>query len=125
MAGNSKNFLSPFLTINAQSMGASVTSAVTDVRFLDNIGFQVIWTGTPTGSFDVQGSMDYALGSGSTVLNAGTWTSIPLSGLVNPAGSASNIPISITEFPFPYIRLVYTRVSGTGTLNAYISAKAV
>lgn len=125
MAGNSKNFLPAYSVINAVSMAASITSSVTDVRYLDNLLYQVIWTGTPTGTFDLQCSLDYQVGSGSTVLNSGTWSSIPLSSVVNPSGSASNTIIYIIEMPAPFLRLVYTRTSGTGTLTAYISGKAI
>ncbi len=125
MAGNSKNFLSPYLVFNAVSTGASATSSVTDVRYLDNLVYSLSWTGTTNGTFDLQWSPDYALGSGSTVLNAGTWFSVPLSGTTNPSGSAATTSIFVNQIPGPYLRVVFTRVSGTGALTGYITGKAV
>lgn len=125
MAGNSKNFLSPVKIIDAGDMSqASITSSVTDIRYLDNVSIQCIFTGTPTGSFALEGSLDYYKINGA-VQNTGTWTPITLSSTPAASGSAGNILLDLNQLSFPYIRVVYTKLSGTGTLNVYISGKAV
>lgn len=123
-----KNTLPPFPTINGDGdMSADITSPVTDIRFIDNVALLLKWTGTPVGTFAVQGSVDYvaALPNASRVANAGTWTSLTLSPTPSAAGSADHVLIDLPALGFPFIRVVYTRTSGTGTLTMYISGKAV
>lgn len=125
MASNSKNALVPVHIVKAQSMASSVTSTPTNVQYLDNVTYFATWTGTPTGTFNVQASLDYQPGSGGTVLNAGTWSNLSLSASVAAAGAADTALFDLNELPFPWIRLVYTAVSGSGTLDLWVSGKAV
>jgi len=121
----SNNVIFPKPLITATSMGASITSNAVRTLFQDNIGFQLVWTGTPTGSFDVQISMDHEEDSFGTVLTAGTWTSLTLSPTISAAGAADNAYIDLNQLSCPFVRVVYTRSSGTGTLNAYVTAKGI
>lgn len=121
---SSKGVLLPYLVVTAGSMAASITSLVTNIQYMDDVVYQIQWTGTPVGTFTVQVSEDYQQ-SGGTVLNAGTWTTLTLSSAITAAGSADQAILDLNQLPYSWIRLVYTRTSGTGTLNAYISAKAV
>jgi len=112
MAGR-KNVLFPFhLTVNA-SMSTSVTSDPINVQWLDNIYFTVNFTGTPTGTFAVQGSGDGGI----------NWQDVRL--LTNPvaAGTADTVGIEINQAPMPLLRVVYTRISGTGNMNIFVTAK--
>lgn len=112
MAGR-KNVLFPYhLTINA-SMGANVTSDPINVQWLDNIYFTANFTGTPTGTFFVEGSGD----------GGNNWQRIRL--LTNPvaSGTADTVGFEINQAPMPLLRVVYTRISGTGTINIYVTAK--
>lgn len=105
------------VAINAMSMGASITSDAVLIQFEDNIGIQVKWTGTPTGTLDVQVSMDPT--------NLG-WQSVPFTPTpTQPAGSSGSDWYEITQTPGGYVRLVYTRASGSGSLYAKIAAKSV
>lgn len=105
-------------------MGASVTSAATNIKNLDDCAYQVNFTGTPTGAFTVEVSLDYAQDFMGNITNAGTWNTMVITGTFAPAGSAGSfyIPLPVTNAA-PYVRLVYTRTSGTGTLNAFFSGK--
>jgi len=106
----------------ATMTGTSViTSPVQEVRYEDNVGIQLIWTGTPVGSFDIQVSLNYNANTGV----AGDWTSLTLSNPIAPAGSASTGYIDLNQLSAPYFRIVYTNASGTGVLNAWITAKGV
>lgn len=125
MAANSKNVLPPFHVVNAQSMTSSLTSAPTNTQFLDNIMYQAQWSGTPTGTFAIQGSLDYSVGSGGTLLNAGTWDAIPMSATISAAGSADSGQFDLNQIPYPWLRLAYTASSGTGTLDVYVTGKAI
>lgn len=103
--------------INATSMGASITSDAVLLKFEDNPDIQCVWTGTPTGTLAVQISLD------PDVLGWQTITFDPTPD--QPSGSSGSDYFSINQTSAAYIRLVYTRVSGTGTLTAKIAAKSV
>lgn len=112
MAGR-KNVLFPYhLTINA-SMSTSVTSDPINVQWLDNIYFTVNFSGSPVGTFSVQGSGDGGI----------NWQNVRL--LTNPVatGAPDTVGIEINQAPMPLLRVVYTRVSGSGTINIFVTAK--
>jgi len=112
-----KKLLTPFALF--ASAGGSMTgtsvihSSVTDVRNLDNIGLQVNWTGTPTGTLIVEGSND------GTTFYALTFSP----SLAQPSGSASGYLISLNQFPWIYCRVSYTNSSGSGNLFVTLAAK--
>lgn len=119
-----KNVLPVYHAVVAASMTGNITSPVTDVRLLDNICYQLQWTGTPTGTFAVQVSSDYTTAPGGAIANAGTWIPLVLSSTITASGAADQVFIDLNQIPAPYIRLVYTAGSSTGTLDVYISGKA-
>lgn len=130
MSGRKSN-LKRFKTItNGDMSTASITSAVTAIEFLDNIGIQINFTGSPVGTFAVQISMDYDQDQNGNVISAGNWITMPVqqgstSYTAIPTSLGSPIYLDLNQLSAPWIRLVYTRTSGTGTLNAFIAAKMV
>lgn len=130
-----KNNLLKFQTITAGDMSAaSITSAVTNIQFLDNIGLQLNFSGSPVGLFQVQISADYAQDNEGNVQDPGNWVPMVLTYLVGstfvsattvPTSSGSPIALDLNQLSFPWIRVVYTKTSGTGTLNAFITCKMV
>lgn len=135
MANGRKNILPSFHTIVAGDMSANITSPVTEIRYLDDIGIQLNWTGSPTGTFAVQVSADYSVDTvgGGTVLNPGNWISVALSYLVAgipttsttiPTSVGSPIYIDLQQLSAPYIRIIYVG-TGVGVLDAYITAKEI
>lgn len=123
-----KQFLKPYQLITSGDMSqASIISPVTDIQGLDNVGYQVNFTGAPVGTFSVEVSMDYQPGTSpnSPPANAGNWIPVTLSTPVTASGSPDNAYIDLALLSAPYIRLKYTKTSGTGSLNAFIVAKAI
>lgn len=112
--------LLPFRIIPTQAVSGNVTSSVTNVFFKDNIGIQLVWTGTLAGTFAVQISADYVPDTG-----VGTWTSITLSPVPTAAGSPDNAYIDITQISAPFIRVVFTHSGGSGNLTGTIVGKGV
>lgn len=103
--------------IRAYSMAADIASDPVTLTFEDNTDIQCKWTGTPTGVLAVQISLDPT--------NLG-WQTVSFGPAPDqPAGSASGNYFSINQTGTAFIRLIYTRTSGTGTLSAKISAKSV
>lgn len=120
-----KNVLLPVNIAPAQSLAASFSSAVTDIRFLDNISIQVnLLGGAPVGTFVVETCSDYKAfnpSTGNGVNGSGTWTT------ALSASTAGGFPMKFKDFQEadPFIRVSYVRTGGAGTVDIFISAKAV
>lgn len=109
---------------------STLTSIPTNIKYRDSVAIQLQWTGTPTGTFSVQGSLDYSPGLPQTAAppggaNPGTWTPITLSPAPVASGSSGVILLNLNQLAFPWIRVQYTNASGTGVLTGYISAKSL
>lgn len=126
MAGNSKNALLPYHLIVAGDMSGDVTSNPTNIQFLDNCSVEIDFTGSPTGTFTVEGSLTYKANALTGVQQApGFWIPITLSPIPIASGSSGQILIDMDDLSFPWIRVVYHRTGGTGTLDVYISGKSI
>jgi hypothetical protein len=119
----SRPIFSPFPVITNASMTTSVTSAVTIIQNLSQVGYDISWTGTPVGTFSVQVSNTYTQNAAGVVLNPGNWTTLTLSNVPTASGSAGNGYIDIDAISAFAVRLVYTAGSSTGILNATICGK--
>lgn len=111
-------------TTNNMTGVAVVTSLVMDMRTIYACAIQAKWTGTAVGTFSIQGSLDYKPNqAGGTPLNSGTWDDMGITPANLPAGSANHTLIDIGATGIPFIRIVYTNSSGTGTLTVYGNSK--
>lgn len=123
--------LKPFPVITSGNMAGSITGSVTIIQKISMLSYGFSWSGTsPVGTLSVQVSNDYSLDAQGNVSNSGSdWTTLVL----NVAGtSASSISVSgntgtafidIDTCGAYAIRPVYTRTSGTGTLQGTINGK--
>lgn len=121
-----KNNLHKYQTVTNGAMASNITSTVTSLAYLDNIGYQFNIIGTPTGSIAVQVSADYAQDEFGNVTNPGHWIALSINNSTSIAittGSPSPIYLDLNQLSAPWIRSVYTATGGTGTLNAFITAK--
>lgn len=93
---------------NGTMTGTTVIySNIIDVSKMDNIGLEVDWTGTPTGTFEVMFS-----NKGKSFKSV---TFDPV--LAQPTGAAGGMGVDLNQYPWKYIMLRYTNASGTGTLT--------
>lgn len=122
---STKNVLRKWDAIVAGDMSGNITSPVTNVQFLDNISIQLNFTGTPTGTFDVEVSVNHEQDSQGVVTESGNWVALPLNPAPVASGSADQIIIDLNQISQPWIRVVYTAGSGSGSLNMIISAKMI
>ena len=125
---STKNVLSTYQIVTAGSMAANITSTVTSIKYLDTVAFQLNIGSGATGTFDIQSSLDYVQDSQGNVVVPGNWISVKslFDSITNPAGSASEqLVTSIRALPLEWLRLIYTASSGSGTLNAFITAKSI
>jgi hypothetical protein len=111
-------------------MATSITGQPTVLKNLTKISYSITWTGTsPVGTISLQFSNDYALNPNGTVLNAGTWNSVPVdvggtvASTIPVSGNTGNGFIDVDECAAYASRIIYTAASGTGTMNAIATGK--
>lgn len=91
----------------------TIQSLVIDIPFLDNISIEIAWTGTPTGTFKVVGSV-----SGQNFIPQ------PIS-IAPAAGSAGSTMVTFQNQGYQYVALQYIGASSTGILNAWCGGKEI
>jgi len=112
------------------NLAANITSEVTVIPKLSMVTYAYSWSGSsPVGTVIVQVSNDYALDAQGDVSNAGTWNTLPF---VDSAGDtvtsfalSGNSGVGFLEVVTGAyaIRTVYTRTSGSGTLQVTLNSK--
>lgn len=97
-------------------MSADIVGPTTILDVVDQVGFQVGWTSSDAvGIISVQGSVD------SVTFNDITFTPA----LAQPASNSGGYLINMALVPFTYIRIKYTRTSGSGNMIVSMSAKGL
>lgn len=87
----------------------TIYSNIIEKSRMDNVGLEVTYTGTPTGTFSV-----WVSNSG---INFYALTFDPA--LAQPAGSAGGYAVNLNQLPFKYVFLKYVNASGSGVLTVY------
>ena len=100
------------ITSGSMTGTSVITSSTVRCDSMTSPSVQFVWTGTPNGTFVVEGSNDNA-----------TWTALTLSTSLTATGAAGNHLVNLFPFPFKWFRCTYTNSSSTGTLNAYFFGK--
>ncbi len=122
-----KNVILPKRILDGASLSTSLTSQVIDIRYLDNVGIQIVLTGASNavGVFDVQVSNDHTINADGSTRDAGAWISLPAVSETITSGSPSPIFLDLNQLGAAFIQLIYTRTSGTGTVVATLTSKGV
>lgn len=120
-----KSNLVIYQTAASVSMSANITSSVTNINYLDNVGIQLVFTGTPVGNFNAQVSVDYSERPDHSVINPGNWTDITFSSQPAAAAASNVIFLDMNQLSAPWIRYTYTFSSGSGILSSFIVCKMV
>jgi hypothetical protein len=104
--------------------GATVVSYGIDLQQLQLASFQAIWTGSPVGNFTLECSNDIAQVSPGVdpSLNVTNWSTYTGS-TVAAGGGAGDVMYNVLDAGFRWVRLKYTKTSGTGTVNATFFGK--
>lgn len=98
-------------------MGADAYSLVVDSQDTQCVAFQAIYTGSPTGEFQVQGSINY-----DPIKQVGQWDEVDLNTTLSITAAGSML-VDVTNTAIPFLRLKYVFSSGTGTLQVFASGK--
>lgn len=107
-----KNTIKTYTLADAQSLAASFQTVSTSVERLDRICLYIdVQTTSAVGAVAVQSSIDNE-----------TWVDLPL-GLTGISSANQDYLIDLQVTSIPWIRVAWTRTSGTGTLTAKLSAK--
>jgi len=100
------------LIFDAQSMSTDLTSSIIDLGEAVGYCAHFVWTGSPEGSVIVQASnFNNNLDSFVEVDSQAT------------GGTDGNYLLNIERAQYRYVRVLFSRTSGTGTLNTRVSAK--
>lgn len=128
---------------NGNMASASVTSIGIDMNQQVVASISAAFTGSPVGTFKLQISNDIVpVAGGSLNTNGGgnygaagiPVGTDPAANVVNwsdytgssqSISAAGNFTWNLLDMGYRWIRLVYTKTSGTGTVNAYITSKGV
>lgn len=104
-----KSVLEPYQIVSAGDMSSSFTGPETSVKNLDQITYEVIWSGTsPVGTIEIQTQVK------------DVWQAISLP-TISVSGNTGNHLITINAAShFQKLRLAYVRTSGTGTMQVNI-----
>lgn len=112
---------------SASAGAATFTSSVTSNIYRDNIGYQINFTGGPTGVIQFNGSNDYnpqlpqsANPQGSST--NGTWftfASASMGSVVSPYA------LNINQFPFAFLQCQFISGTSSGVLTGWISTKSL
>ncbi len=118
-----KNVLQPFKVIDAGDMSAQILGPATNVTNLDNVTYQVVWSGggTPIGELFVEVTSDDV----SSLLVTPTWSVLDFGSAIAVTGNSGSHSISVNQTGFPWMRLRYEATSGAGDMTAKIVAKQV
>lgn len=98
--------------IAAGDLSGNLTSDVIDVRLQYGFSVFAAWTGTPTGTLKLQASPD----------GVNQWADVPSVSVAPAGGSSSWFTNQQWQF-YPYIRFVYLRTAGTGSLDLWFTGK--
>ncbi len=109
--------------VSASSMGSSINSTIINAKYFKTLTIQLVWSSgsTPVGAFTIQTSDDAGSDeAGTGVTNWDTYTNSTVNTGANSGSFTYRLLITS-----PWVRLVYTRTSGSGTLDARYSGKGV
>lgn len=82
---------------------------------IDNIGLEISWTGTPSGTITVNGS--------NGGVNFYSLTFSPA--ITQPTGSPGGYLIDLNQYPFRFLMLQYANTSGSGAITAILSGRSL
>jgi len=108
----SKKVIEPSrVLVNGDMSQATLVSASSVIKYMDNVSYQAVYSGSATGTFDVEVSHDGV-----------NWSAL---GLLIPVSAGSPQFIDINQTGAAHVRFTYTRAAGTGTLNVTVTAKEI
>lgn len=128
-----KNVLPLAPILPTQNGNVDAISKIVQILNQDNIGVQVDFTGSLSGSIQVQVSLNHVEDFLGNVTVDGTWaplllkqadgsfaTSVPIT-----SGSPSPLVLDLNQLSAPYLRVTWSHSGGSGNITMVASSKAV
>lgn len=101
-------------------MNADLASSAAQLLDMSGYSIQVVFTGTPTGTFKLQASSDpYSKGTLSPAPAPSHWTDVASSSVA--VSAAGNYMWNVTDVFYDYVRVIYTDGS-SGASTAVITS---
>lgn len=105
---------------NPSNLAATFTSDIVSVKNLDYASIHIDWTGTaPVGVISVEARNGDIRNNGAM----DDWYALDMGSTISISGASGDHQLVFNYLPFSDLRLVYTRTSGTGSINAFITSK--
>lgn len=119
-----KNHIKHYKMLSAVDISSSQTSDKTNVEPVDQATIAVNWSAgsTPIGVITIEASNSSDIEFNQS---AETWLELDFGVAINVSGNSGNHQIIFDSLPFRYIRIKYTRSSGSATMSATLQAKSV
>jgi hypothetical protein len=115
--------------VTSGSLGASSVSEETILKDYDELMLEFEWSAgsTPVGNLSIEVCSD--LGSGART----TWNTLEVTNTLDGttssnmavSGNSGKHVVNFESAPFGILRIRYTRTSGSGTLNVWVSGKSL
>jgi hypothetical protein len=110
--------------VTAGDMSATISSLPIAVDKFTACSIQASYTGSPVGTFTVQASNDVGTnptGNAANVSGIQNWTTV--TAYTQAITAAGSVLWSFDDLNYAWLRCVYTRTSGSGTLTVRAVAK--
>lgn len=102
-------------------MSSSINSTPINLDSIVTYSVQAVFTGTPSGTLQLQGSNDNVLTGDPMNATPTNWTVIVDS--ISGISTAGTYTVNVEIPGYSWVRLQYVRTAGSGTLNARINGK--
>jgi len=107
----------------AVSLGATVRTTALNVLLAERIGYQIRTSGTAVGDWTVQYSNDYDPAVDDPTVDT-KWDTYTLTSTIpSAAGVAQTFGVVLDDYEYKYVRIKFTRTSGTGSLDIFCAIK--
>ena len=115
----------PVKIVTNGNMTTTINSLGIDLNQVVLYSIQAVFTGSPVGTLKLQISNDIVnpIATGTQAVEVVNWTDY--TGSSTPVTTSGNFVWNCLDVGYRWVRLVYTPTSGSGTLNATISGKAI
>lgn len=101
------------------SLAADAASDPVSIESMPQYAVQLVFTGTPTGTFSLQGSNDGGQFDGQTLTGVSNWTTIS----TQAVAAAGNHMWNVANAGYRWVRVIYTATSGTGSVTGRFQGK--
>lgn len=110
------------ITAGVMTGTSVINSSEIDVSGSNKVAIEISFTGTPNGTFQVQGAVRVTT-AGLATPGGTNFQNITLSSAPTATGAAGSHLIQLSDLAVTKLRLQYTNSSSTGTLDAWVTVK--